>query len=332
MPKTATTCIQAHLFGQHSEIEYLGKYPRMGSRTRRPLAPAVQAMKEQLVESGRPKLNNECRRKIAERVAHAMAEGRIPVWSREGHTAGGRKKKQVEAQFFQSVFGRCKVIIFLRRPNKFVESMYLQNLKGYQKRKPRTPVWASHLGPPPRYISIENWLEANWSHNRKALIGHMLCADTADAYAGVFGRDNVRIFVFEQFVENPETVIRKMCQFMGIDGEEGVRLMEDKRANDRWTVEQIERLKALEKSPEDARVYREGDRSVRWQFLGLDEYGRPRQNASKARAVVPSDWLERILQVVRDDHRRLVENWGLPLEQYGYSLGPSPSKFLSRAA
>ena len=107
--------------------------------------------------------------------------------------------------------------------------------------------------------------------------------------------------------------------------------MEGKRENDRWSVEQIERLKALESSPEDVRAFRGGEESVRQRLLGLDEKNVSR-GGPKARQEVPPDWLARIQGYVRDDHRRLADSWGLPLEQYGYSLGSSSLNLLSRAA
>ena len=326
MPKTATTCIQRHLFARHSQIEYLGKYPGNGSKRRKFPHSAIQAMNELLLRGNHPRATRHCRRQLAKLLSPALAEGRVPVWSREGNTAGHSELKRKQARFFRRTFGSCKVLIFVRHPLKFIESMYFQNLKGFNKPDRAAPAWADRFGPPPRYFDIEAWLEAMWSLPNKGAFGHMLCAETSDAYAVEFGRENVRMFLFEQFAENPPAVIRPTCRFLGIDAEEGIQLLDGKRANDRWSVEQIERLKAIERSPSQSFLFRQGTWQVRQRMLGLDN----RDTASdvpKARAEISPSWRERVLEFVRDDHRRLADDWGLPLSQYEY-----PSECFARAA
>jgi hypothetical protein len=317
MPKTATTCMQVHLFSQHSQVEYLGKYDKPERSGLQFPNPATQAMKKELLESTHSRPTDRCRREMAKVISRAIANRRIPLWSREGHTRGSYEDKRRQARFFREAFGPCKVIIYVRRPDKFVESMYFQALKGFQK-PDRTP-WPPQLGSWPRYFDLETWLEASWNCEARGTLGHLLCADTADAYADQFGRENVRLFLFEQFVDDPESTIRGMCQFIGIDGEEGVRLMKGKRANERWTVEQIERLKAIERSPRDARIFRESRPAVRREMLGLSENNQSR-SSQRATAKMSADWSKRISDFVCDDHRRLKSNWKLPLSNYGYSL------------
>ena len=326
MPKTATTCMQQHLFARHGQIEYLGKYPNSRSSGGKYPHAAVQVMTERLLRSGRPRATERCRREMAALIGAALAAGRVPLWSREGHTSGGRNLKRRQARFFRRAFGPSQVILFVRRPDKFMESMYFQSLKGFQKSGRKRPSWTKYFGPLPRYFSLSQWLDVMWGLRHRGAFTNLLCADTADAYAAEFGRENVRVFLFEQFAEDPPAVIRSLCRFMGIDPEEGVRLMEGKRANDRWTIEQIEKLKAIERSPAELRAFREGTRQVRQRMLGLDEGNRPR-GGPKARTEVPPEWRDRMREFVRDDHRRLAVDWGLPLARYGYSVEP-----LARAA
>ena len=317
MPKTATTCIQQHLFARHSQIEYLGKLltsPHSGNEY---LHAAVRAMNAHLTGNGDAPPEGRCRRQLGRLVRPALAAGRVPVWSREGNTFGSRRQKERQAGLLRRMWGPSRVLIFIRHPLTFVESIYFQKLKSFQMLKPAHAALTDRVGELPRYFDIETWLEVMWSLPPKGAMTHLLCADTANAYAAEFGRQNVHLFLFEQFAEDPPEVIRSMCRFIGIDAEEGVALLDGQRANDRWTVEQIERLKAIEGSPSESLRFRQGTWRDRRRMLGL-EGPVPTAGTPRARAEIPPMWQERILQFAREDHRRLVDEWGLPLERYGY--------------
>jgi hypothetical protein len=315
MRKTASTCIQRNLFAKHSQIAYLGKYDGQDN-----LYPsrAARTLHAHLVGRRAPSIPR-CRALVSRFVSRAVDAGRVPVFSREGLTAGGSSHKRKQARLFRELVGDCKAMIVVRRPLDFVESMYFQDLKGFQKLNRKLGPWAARLGEAPRYFSIEQWLGAMWSLPKKGAFGHLLCAETADAYADVFGRDRVRVFLFEQLVQDTDGVIADLCEFIGIDAEEGVGLLQGRRANDRWTELQIRRLKQIERSPMRRTLYRRGPKVVRDRLLALDGKAEPGAQR-KAQAAIPAAWQERIVQYARDDHRRLAQHWGLPLDQYGYSL------------
>jgi hypothetical protein len=307
--------MQQHLFAKHSQIAYLGKYPRQNNKFP---CKAVQALNARLLGQVAPRVRR-CRVMVSELVSPAMLAGRVPLWSKEGLTAGGAARKQRQARTFQRVMGDCRIVIFVREPMKFMESMYFQNLKGFQKPNRKPPAWGHHFGKLPRYFTIEQWLDVMWSLPRKGAFGHLLCAETADAYAEVFGKERVRVFAFERLARDPDAAIGELCAFIGIDPEEGLVLLKGKRANDRWTDTQIERLKQIERSRVRSILFRRGNRKVRNKLLAFDPRGEP-GSGPKARAEVSPAWQQRIIEFARDDHRRLVAEWGLPLEQYGYPL------------
>ncbi len=315
MPKTATTCMQLHLFARHSQIAYLGKFPRQKDKFP---CPAVQALNRRLSGQIGPGVRR-CRAGIAQVLSPTTIGEKVPVWSMEGLTAGGAVRKRRQARTFQRVFDDCKVVIFVRQPAKFMESMYFQNLKGFQKPNRKPPGWGHRFGKLPSYFSLEQWLDVMWHTPRKGAFGHLLCAETADVYADVFGRDRVRVFVFERLAREPDAAIAELCEFVGIDAPEGIALLKGKRENDRWTDTQIERLKQISRCRERSARFRTGNRKLRNELLGFDPRGQADQ-APKARAAIPAAWQERINRFARDDHRRLIDHWGLPLEQFGYPL------------
>ncbi len=315
MPKTATTCMQQHLFAKHSQIAYLGKYERQGNLYPSRAARTLHAHLVGRRAAGIPR----CRTLVSRFITRAVAAGRVPLFSKEGLTAGGSSHKRKQARLFRDLLGDCKAMIIVRRPLDFVESMYFQNLKGFQKPSRKLGPWAARFGEAPKYFSIEQWFDAMWSLPQKGAFGHLLCAETAEAYAEVFGRDRVRVFLFEQLVRDTDAVIADLCEFIGIDAEEGVGLLQGRRANHRWSERQVGRLKQIERSPMRRTLYRRGPKVVRNRLLALDCKAEP-GTQPKARAAIPPAWQERILQYARDDHRRLAQHWGLPLDQYGYSV------------
>jgi hypothetical protein len=311
LPKTATTMLQKHLFPGHSQIEYLGKFAQQKKKFRdAAVRTIVRNVARDRVFS--PDLNH-CRRLFVESIAPAFRKGKRPVLSSEAFTVGGLPRRQARAENLRGVFGDCKVIITLRHPLRFVESMYFQKLK-------EAHVGMSwHLGKAPRHFSIEQWLDDVWRLPEKGALSHLEYAQTMDVFADVFGKDAMGVFLFEQLVEDPHATVGRLCRFIGVDVEQGVRLSQGKRENERWTVTQVERLKLIQRSFWRSLAFRCGTGRVRRKLLGLDP--RTRSDAApKARAELAAPWRERIVELVREGNRRLASEWGLPLEHYGYPL------------
>ena len=316
MPKTATTSLQTNVFSQHAQISYLGKFPPENIRDF-PSA-AAQALTAHVL--GQPASSPAiCRRRVSKWIEPAESNGKIPLWSKEGLTAGSAEHKHKQARRFHEIFADCKIAIFIRHPLKFMESFYFQNLRGFQKSDSEKHHLIQRFGEPPQYFSIENWIETMWNLPSQGAFGHLRCAETAAAYAKVFGKERVQIFLFEKLVENSSETIGDLCRVFGVDPKEGSRLFQQKRQNDRWTLAQTERLKEIQTSPSMTLLFRKSSSKDRKQMLGYDPDAGT-SSAPKARVKIPAKWRERTIQFVREDPQRLVEHWGLPLEKYGYPL------------
>lgn len=322
LPKTATTTLQRYLFEQHSQIYYLGKYAGHGfTSAMRPFMPGNFV--EALASKFEP--DNIHLQGLETQLAYATENNLRPLLSKEGLAGGSRQKKIAQALLFKQAFGDCKVILFVREPESFVKSRYLEMLKAFQKRLKGRAGWMKELGEPPHYFDISEWLSLAWQSSdslEQSLSEsdnsplHCLCyADTADIYAEVFGRENVKIFIFEEFVRNPRALITQLCDYMGIDAEEGFRLVDGKRANDRVTTEYVDRLKAIEASPAETLRFRSSDTRQRVKML--------QETEDKGQKIMPhltEEWRKKIHMVGDAQNRRLVSEWGLPLADYGYRV------------
>jgi hypothetical protein len=310
LPKTATTCIQKHLFEHHSQIHYFGKFEPGGFPS--VIHPVLLSIFHGVTkfESGDIHIAS-----IKEQLAYSTKHKLTPVLSKEGLAGGTPRKTREQACLFKKAFGKCHAILFVREPTAFIKSYYAQMLQGFHKRKERArPDWMKSLGTPPHYFDINKWMASAWpSKNSPA---HFLSyADTAETYAEVFGRENVTLFIFEEFVKNPEALITRLCRIMRIDEEEGFRLIDGKRANDRITTGYIRRLQEIEQSESLAEQFRQASAKMRREMLDPAA-----QSGEKFKPELSAKWLKKINAVGDKQNRRLVKEWGLPLADYGYRL------------
>jgi hypothetical protein len=309
LPKTATSCLQMHLFHNHSQIHYFGKI--VGGGLPASVRPAfiTRSCRIRTLEQG------DIREKpVSSQLAYAAQNNLIPVLSEEGLCCGWAWKKVAQALLLKKTFGPCKIILLVREPVSFIQSYYTQMLKDFHRKRRLIESWAKPLGEPPHFFDINEWLEAAWvSLNPPAQF--LRYADTARIYANVFGRKNVRLFIFEEFVRNPRPFITNLCEHIGIDPEEGVRLIDGKRANDRITTGYIDRLRAIEQSPQQRDRFRDAAPKERRQMLDPQI-----QDGEKFIPELSGKWVERINRLGDRQNRILAKNWDLPLAEYGYRV------------
>ena len=308
LPKTATTLLQAHLFPRHSQIEYLGKYVKGRSKFR---DDAVRTVIMGTTRGDVFRANvHRCRRVFSRKVCPTLGANRVPLWSNEGLMTGGQARRRATAENLRAVFGDCKVIITLRHPVRFAESMYLQKLKTAHHRTE----W--RFGVPPRCFGIDQWLRMHWRRPRKGPLCHLDYARTIEILADVFGKEALGVFLFEQLVEDAERFVGSVCRFLGVDAEEGATPTAGKRANDRLTLAQLDGIKAAERSLLWSTVYRFAPRRVRAWIIGI----RKGKGKEPVRAQVSPPWRQRIGEATRHGNRWLEDQWNLPLKRYGYPL------------
>jgi hypothetical protein len=205
------------------------------------------------------------------------------------------------------------VIFTLRHPLRLVESTYFQNLRATHA------AGKVYRGRGPCYLPIDRWLKRVWGRQGEAPTDHLEYARTIEIFADVFGREAIGVFLFEQLVEDNAAFIASLCRFIGVDSEEGVALAAGKREADRWTTTQIDNLQRIQRSLWQSTKFRFASVRQRRIMLGLKRDGLT-PPGERARAPIPHDWQARILDHTREGNRRLVEQWNLPLKQYGYPL------------
>ena len=82
---------------------------------------------------------------------------------------------------------------------------------------------------------IERWLDANFDRSDGPdPMEYLDSANIIGRYAELFGAEHVYIDLFERLVEDRSQFIHRLCQFMEIDPDEGIRLTNQRHENHRW--------------------------------------------------------------------------------------------------
>ena len=169
------------------------------------------------------------------------------------------------------------------------------------------------LPPAPYYFDINEYLEAA-ARPGGVLMQYLKVADTASIYARVFGRKNVKIYLFEEFCRQPDKTISTLCQDIGIDSKEALELMGKKRVNERITTGHTQRLQEIAASSELTRMFQRKNPTQRWEML------QPSTIGEKISPQLSQRWINTIENLGIKQNRRLVKDWNLPLDDYGYLL------------
>jgi hypothetical protein len=311
LPKTATTAIRFNLFAKHSQIHYLGKF--IGGEFPAAIRPVI--LERWTIRAGIFAPDDIRKEGLDEQLAYAAGTRLKPVFSMESLAGGPIWKKWLQAQRFKKYFGDCRVILFVREPSSFLKSFYVQMLRNFQEREPgRWFGWMKTLGNSPRYFDINEWMHAAW-HSFGSPRNYIYYANTARVYANVFGWENIKIFIFEEFVQDPEAFIAKLCDHIGVDPKEGFDLVHGKRSNERLTTDYIRRLQEVEKSKSLTEQFRNAAPNERRKLLEPKEY-----TGEKIDPQLSENWLKKINAIGDKQNRRLVKEWGLPLADYGYRV------------
>lgn len=309
LAKTATTCLQVHLFANHSQVHYLGKFTPGGLPA--PVRPVLLTKVCRIL----PLQPGDIREtSLKTQLNYAANNNLTPVLSEEGLSAGWCWKKAAQALWLKKKFGNCQITLFVREPVSFIQSYYTQILKDFHRRAVLRESWAKSLGEAPHYFDINEWLAAAW-HSLNPPSQFLRYADTARIYATVFGKENVRIFIFEEFIRNPENFITDLCGHIGIDPKEGVDLINGQRANEGLTTGYIHRLQEIERSQSLTGQFRKASPKERRQMLDPANL-----TGDKFKPGLSDKWLKKINDLGDRQNRMLVKDRGLPLADYGYRV------------
>ena len=316
MPKTATTMLQRCLFAKHPQVDYLGKHK---GRPKFNCLQTAQFMTK--LDIPQILVSTNLINAVQEELQLRRHSNKTLVISKEGLTAGLPENKHWQAIRFREAFGECHILITIREPLSFVEALYFQHLKSFHQQRTSHQPLRKRYGSPPRHFGINSWLDTLASLPGRGGLTHLEFADTAEIYSDVFGRENVHVVPYELLNRDAESFLCEIARIVGIDVDLAIQLCQGQSLNVRWSETNIEKLKQLEKTFLDRWKYRLSlRRPIALNRLIGVSHPPMADTSPKAKTTISPRWADRITEIGRDQTRKLLDNWNLPLAELNYPV------------
>jgi hypothetical protein len=317
IPKTATTMLQQHLFAQHPQVRFLGKFensPILGFRD-----DAVRNVMLSLSKMTEP---DEADVAVLRSMAdEAVRDNKSLVVSEENFAAGSIEGTRRRARRFKEIFTHGRVLLVLREPFEFLESHYFEHLRGYNlKQSGYQNLKHKLISEPPHYFDINRWLDVTWD---KFKLDHLDFSGKANQYAEMFGRDRVKLMTFDSLKSDFRGFITEVSEWFDIDPAISYDLCSGKRSNDRWTQHHVETLKRLEASFWLRWKYRFCRKANRRAALLRGTPGPVADDSPKARAELTPHWRGIVGQFVDEKLNTLAKEWGITFNRRSSASGNS---------
>lgn len=220
LPKTGTTTLQQVIFTRHEQILYLGKF----------VAEDLNDLSRELTVTTENRFDEQrASTYLHDRKSQPSNRHRVCVFSEELLSYSKTMPPELSAGRIKGLFPNARVILVLRNPFEWLQSIYFFNLK---RRKPSVlqgfNEWlASELSKPPHESELAT-----------------LAVDRLSAgYAELFGVDAIKVMRYEDFRSNPENFLKHLSTLLGIDPVETIQLYSSssrRRLNLRLTIGQEE--------------------------------------------------------------------------------------------
>jgi hypothetical protein len=299
-PKTGTTTQQMHLFGKHSQIDYLGK-PYADDSLKREILRLV--MEESTTYDSTALKEYLARQK--EKGNHK--EKRVTVLSDELLVSASKvRDKGGVAHRLKDIFPGAKILVTVRNQLSILKSAYINGGRLIKYLPQKIDGLA---------ISMPEWLEISWETRDRNYIGNVRYIDTIDYYARLFGKENVLVLLFEDFIKDKETFAQQVSGFLNIDAAESLRHLGEKHENETLKRSQLE----LELFLTKLGIYGRR-RFITGAIRRLHKLKYLFRKDGKARITIPPEWEKRLKDLYIEGNRKLVEHYQLPLEKYNYPL------------
>lgn len=314
LSKTGTTTLQQFIFPKHPEILYLGK-----DRT---LQTPMECTNELAFEILNPLLWNHQSALDLAHLTRSKEEFKQTQKTKDGLWLAsweelGSRPQRLNLESIRRIkkgFGTCRLLVFLRNPLQRIPSEYLQSLRyNYLTLGKRSRGLRSLLQP--LYLDLEHWLSKEQSSGQLPI--WLGASDLIRSSVEIVSKENVGVFLFEEFRKNPQQSIRSVCGFLGVDPQHAVDMLdnEETHLNARMTQGQVEFLQSLQKSPwKRLESYWKNHRARRLLYRQHGEDLKP------AKPQLSELWKGRISESTREGHRWLMDTFGLDLEGNGYPV------------
>jgi hypothetical protein len=164
-------------------------------------------------------------------------------------------------------------------------------------------------------IKFDEWLEMVFENPDRSYVGNIKYLNTINYYARLWGKENICVLLFEEFIHNKEEYIRQLSEFLGIDARESLRLMADQHENPRVLQSQVDlELTRSKFGPKGKNPFISTALKRWYDFKNLFK------KSKSARVDLPDPWRERLRDFYGESNRELMKFFNLPIDKYGYLI------------
>jgi hypothetical protein len=244
---------------------------------------------------------------VESKAASADENKKVMVLSDEMFVSYSKvRDKGMVARRIEEAFAPDRVIFTIRNQLELLKSAYLSRGRML-------------LNVPRRFtglaVSFEQWLELSFENIERSYIGHARFIYTIDYYARLFGKENIAVFPLEELIQDKETHLRRLSQFLGIDAAESIACVKD--AHEHKDISQA----ALDAELLRTRYFPVHKFPPVSQLLKLTGFiKKKRLKGAVANVAIPPHWQEKLETLYRKGNRRLADEFRLPLETYRYPM------------
>jgi len=293
--KTGTTSLQDFLFFAHPRIHALGHPHRAGVDAR--ISQALRAIE------GFDDDPQSLRDALAAAL-DACPDGCVPVLSDETLTADPRLTASV-ARRLHHHFPQARILFIIRRQEDMIRSFYGRHGRVLVN------VPAPYTD---RHVRFAAWLEHAWRNRPAGVLGVADYQRTIEIYRVLFGTERIAVLPLEHWKTDPGAFADRLSAILGIEAETTQQLLGSRRTHGQETVRYVHYDRFRKRFPAAGRLAAHLPAGVRTLGGGFLKRG------DTQRAELPEGWPERLRDLYREGNRKLAEQYGLPLREYGYAV------------
>lgn len=235
----------------------------------------------------------------------ARSEGKTFLYSNEDIMTS--RTPALCAQRLQKLLPDARIIVVVRNQLTAIPSWYA-NHGAYLRHVPRY-YWR-------RYVSFDSWMDYCTTFIRYSPIDGFFYHRIASLYVSLFGRENIHILLYEDFIHRREQFVQDLCRILKIDAQDTLKRLGGRRERRRNTAREFWYHRFRDGFFRDVPFsrYLPFGKALRGLWANYLEKGPP------ADGFMSDTWRDRIIELYREDNVRLARDYGLPLKDHGYPV------------
>lgn len=224
-PKTATTTLQSVLFSKHNEIEYLGKFIPSFRYSDPRLFDLVNSLTTdfEINWNGEKELREyfgSVSLPKGKKSIVLSSENFIHPWSQDPSTIAKRLARVCKG---------ARIAITLREQESLLGSFY----HSFGAFGQYLYVHKNTYEPLDIPISLKEWCELQFRVPPKNILGHLCYNQIVGAYEEAFGKNSVKVFVYEKLVADEIAFYEEWADFLKIDKKSAIAISKGIVVNNR---------------------------------------------------------------------------------------------------